>query len=45
MAKTEKPKDIDYDSLIEELIQKIDNEKSLFRPIDLLRGRARSYLI
>ena len=30
MAKTEIPKDIDYDGLIEELVQKIDNEKSLF---------------
>ena len=30
MAKTENPTDIDYDSLIEELVEKIDNEKSLF---------------
>jgi hypothetical protein len=30
MAKTENPIGIDYDSLIEELVQKIDNEKSLF---------------
>ena len=29
-TKIEKPKDIDYDSLIDDLIQKIDNEKSLF---------------
>jgi len=30
MAKTENPTGIDYGSLIEELVQKIDNEKSLF---------------
>jgi len=30
MAKTEIPKDMDYDGLIEDLIQKIDNEKTLF---------------
>lgn len=35
-AKTEKPKDIDYDSLIEQLIQKIDKEKSLFGVRDFL---------
>jgi hypothetical protein len=30
MEKTEIPKETDYDGLIEELIQKIDNEKALF---------------
>lgn len=30
MAKTEIPKPIDYDSIIDDFIQKIDNEKSLF---------------
>ena len=32
-AKTEIPKDIDYDGLIEDLVQKIDNEKALFNPL------------
>lgn len=30
MAETEVPDESDYDSLIEDLVQKIDNEKSLF---------------
>ena len=30
MEKTEIPKETDYDALIEDLIQKIDNEKALF---------------
>jgi len=33
MAKTEIPKDMEYDGLIEDLIQKIDNEKTLFNPL------------
>ncbi len=38
MANAEKPKDIDYDGLIGDLIQKIDNkEKSLFTSMDTLR--------
>jgi hypothetical protein len=35
--KTENPKPIDYDSLIGDLIKKIDNEKSLFRVRDYFR--------
>ena len=38
MAKTEKSKPTDYDSLIDDLIQKIDNEKSLFKVKDYLNG-------
>jgi len=34
MAENEKPKPIDYDNLIDELIKKIDNEKSLFTVFD-----------
>lgn len=37
MAKTEKPKPIDYDSLIDDLIKKIDEEKALFTTIDFFR--------
>ena len=33
MEKTEIPKKTDYDELIEDLIQKIDNEKALFNPL------------
>jgi hypothetical protein len=36
MAKTENPTGIDYGSLIEELVQKIDNEKSLFNVLQEL---------
>ncbi len=45
MAKTEKPKDIDYDNLIEDLIQKIDNEKSLFTVRDELHGYGNALFI
>ena len=38
MSKPEIPKPIDYDSIIDDLIQKIDNEKSLFKVVDLLKG-------
>jgi retron-type reverse transcriptase len=38
MAKAEKPKPIDYDILIDDLIQKIDSDKSLFRPRDIFHG-------
>jgi hypothetical protein len=38
MAKTEKPKDPDYSVIIDELIKKIDNEKSLFTLFDTLGG-------
>ena len=38
MAKTEKPKDFDHDSLIGDLVHKIDNEKSLFTWRDQLHG-------
>jgi hypothetical protein len=37
-TKTEKPKDIDYDSLIEQLVQKVDKEKSLFSFHDFVGG-------
>jgi hypothetical protein len=33
MEKTEISKETDYDGLIEDLIQKIDNEKALFNPL------------
>jgi len=33
MGKTETPKETDYDGLIGDLIQKIDNEKALFNPL------------
>ncbi len=36
-TKTEKPKPIDYDSLINDLIKKIDEEKALFTTIDFFR--------
>jgi hypothetical protein len=45
MAKTEKPNYIDYDSLIDDLIQKIDNEKSLFTLRDELHGYGMTFYI
>jgi len=38
MAEKDKPTPIDYDSIIDDLIQKIDSDKSLFRIVDLLKG-------
>ena len=46
MAEKEKPKTIDYDGLIDDLIKKIDNEESLFGiRIELLGFRPTTYLI
>jgi hypothetical protein len=39
MAKAEKTNPFDYDALIRDLIQKIDNEKSLFRISDEFHGQ------
>jgi hypothetical protein len=45
MAKTEMPKDIDYNGLIDDFIQKIDNEKSLFTLRDELHGYGMTFYI
>lgn len=46
MANVAKPKDIDYDGLIDEVINKIDNEKSLFTLSDELHGHSMTlYLV
>jgi high-affinity K+ transport system ATPase subunit B len=45
MAENEKPKPIDYNSLIDELIKKIDNEKSFFKLRDQLYGNGTTLFV
>ena len=45
MEKAERPKPIDYDGLIDDLIKKIDNEKSLFTIRDGLHGQSMTLYI
>ncbi len=45
MEKTEEPKDVNYDSLIDVFIQKIDNEKSLFTIRDELHGYGTTFYV
>lgn len=45
MAEKEKPKPLDYDSMIDDLIKKIDNEKSLFTLTDGFHDHGSTLLV